>query len=319
MYNENGLYYVGQLNRGDNAIAVFRSRRYDQNELQAALQMVASDRGVVQVFTDGVCIVSDSATSLERIASALEDMERHQPSVWVVQLYAFSGSNKELQSVGFDSAPFGEIAAEFQKLNLSGGVDISDLGVDVRASFQSLFQAIQESDQIEFSTAPVFHLVDGSTSTYNRVTSVPYRSTTTTTGDSAGSRTQTEIAFASGGISIDVLINERSNNTAELDLQFQVSQITPRVDGIPGTSTETFNSKTIVSDKGLYLVGAFNTNRNERSQKRGLTRFNSGVNESEKLLIWASVSRAGSGSQGVERSGDTGTGTAPMKFEELPQ
>ncbi len=70
----------------DRAAIVRRVRRLKSSDLSSVLRQVLSGIGAVQVFPDGLCIISDTVEVLDRVAAIIDQLEAAESVTWCVRL-----------------------------------------------------------------------------------------------------------------------------------------------------------------------------------------------------------------------------------------
>ena len=129
---ENGVFYIGELSRSDRGVLVRRVRRLSQVDLERAIASLASDTGSNVAFSDGLVIVSDIVTVLDRISTVFDEVESAGNPGWVCQLHVISFGETAVSDLGIDLVPAGRFSAKL------AGVDPGSFDLSIVAQLDGL-------------------------------------------------------------------------------------------------------------------------------------------------------------------------------------
>lgn len=272
------LYFLGATRPQDEAVLVRRVRGLKADQIQAAIRTVSSSVAV-QAFPDGLVVCSDLPETLSRVSDVLDQIEASRPGVWVVQLYLVTMSRDDMTDLGLDITPALDVALAYGVG--SGGVSSGHLDVGLSA----LLTAARERSTMGVTAEPLFYLIDGESSVFERATQIPIARRAVS---DQGTVTVTGYDTFKAGTLVTVEIREVAGQAVRLTYQLELSSLRAVTsDGFPSSDRRTYNGVSHLQSGGVYLLGSIDLT--EERQGRG-TWLHTGISESnsaEVMQIWA--------------------------------
>jgi len=131
--------------------------------LSVAVRSLLSENGKVQAYPDGLVVVGNKVSVLQRVNEMLDQIEQAGVSTWAVQVYFLTISrdmeNKLGLRVGHD-IKFSFLLDQAQTL----GTECNNALTGFK--YTALLEASTKEQGIRRLAVPMFHLVDGSSSVF---------------------------------------------------------------------------------------------------------------------------------------------------------
>ncbi|MEM7455096.1 MAG: hypothetical protein AAF456_12165 [Planctomycetota bacterium] len=267
---------------------MLRVRRLSQDEITSAIGTLLSDTGRIATFADGVCVVSDVANVLDRVAGVIRDLEALENPAWVVQLFVISYGETAAREFGVDVIPAARIAA-----GLASG---SGSYADAEVSIELLLRAAAENSDADLVAEPMFLLSDGETATYQRLESIPFR-TITRNNSNAVQEVIEQVDFLEVGFDSEIGLRETGPESAAVEVRIDNSSVIEFNGELPPTTArESYVSEVPIGAGAVYLVGAYESNERRRSQSLGFRRQHLDEARRRVYQVWLRAYRiSGSG------------------------
>ena len=277
------VYYLGDPGPNDRGYMVRRVRRIDRESIQEIVQTMLSDSGRSSVTDDGLLVVSDQVTVLDRIHKMLDDVERTALPGWCVQMHVIGFSETAIDDFGVDTTPAGKLAATVA-LASSGG---NALDVSLDSQFDQILRAVHSRADVVTVAEPMLLVADGREAKFDRVSRVPFFQNETRTSSNGVVADQRTVEFLDVGFTATVGVRELTADSALVNLNLSNSSITEIGQDLPPqTDVESFTSFVSAQSGGVYLAGHFESN--EQTRRQGLGRFYGSSDESRRVVyqVW---------------------------------
>ncbi|QDU58334.1 Bacterial type II and III secretion system protein [Aeoliella mucimassa] len=284
---QNGVYIIGQSQPQDRGVLVRRVRRLSAEQLTQALQVFGAESGRSVAFSDGLVVVGDKVEVLAKVASMLDQVEATPVPVWVCELHLVGWSRRAAEDFGFDLTPAADLAFGF-----AVGSSGFDLDLDLGAALDGILRAASERSDVRVSSAPMFVLVDGATSSVVQGDKVPIPRQVTT--DQGTTRTD-GYDFIQTGTDVSLTLREVDQRRALLDLEIRMSDVRSYVELAPVTGEETFKTTAAVEAGGVYLLGAIVKDRETGEDSVGWRTNDAFSREVHVVQVWCRVYRIAGG------------------------
>ena len=274
---DDGVFYIGKLDRSDRGVLVRRVRRLDSEELRDAVAALLTDTGSSVAYDDGLLIVSDNVTVLNRVSDMLDTVERVEFPTWVIQLQIIAMSQNAVDDLGLDIEPIGRLALIANE---------SDVDGDIQLSIEAALSAVHERADVRMVAEPLLILGDGEKSNYDRVQRVPYATEITEFIDGNTRRTQ-NVEFLDIGFSINTTLREINEGEALIDLEVENSRVVEPGGVLPPvTSRDRVQCVVPVESGGVYLAGSFKASTIEKTNRLGLRKRWAETQTEELYQVW---------------------------------
>lgn len=149
------LYFLGELRPEDKGVLVRRVPRLSVDAIREAIGTLSSENGRVVVDSDGLVVVGDRVEVLRRVEEMIDELERAESRVWVVQLYVVGLTRRAIDDLGIDFAPAADVAVTFATANDPMAV------LNLNAALSALFDYEQSGGEISTLASPTFVVRDG--------------------------------------------------------------------------------------------------------------------------------------------------------------
>ena len=280
------LFYLGEVRPDARGVLVRRVRRLGSEDLQKAVACQLSADGRAVAYRDGLCIVCDRVSVLEKVGSLLDGIEQADSPLWCVQLYVVSVAVDDLQEFGLDVAPAVDVSLAFAAA--SQGFAVGELsGASLRGGIDAVLQAVDEARDSEVLAEPLFLLVDGEEARFRRGSRLPYRQDMVSQEGTVSSRTY---AFVDSGLTIRVNLRERGPGLAWLSVDVISNEIEGYVDEqVPRLGDESFATKVLLRSGGVYLLGSLERCKTETGRETFLRVGAKDSVERRVLQVWGTA------------------------------
>ena len=277
-YND-GVFFIGDRERGDDSTLVRRVLGQSRADLESILLTIQAEN--VYVSDDGLCIINGEPRTIEKINGILDRIEDQSPNLWAIQIYVISMTDSDALRFGLDTKPALDAAITYA----SG----SAAGLDVEASFNALLEAEDDINSVQTVVRPVFLMLDGEKSTFDRVTRFPIQRAVVS---ETGIVNRTGVEYQEAGTTIEVEIRQMKADAVRMDLSLELSSptVTNR-DGFPTFESRRYSNPCVCYHNGVYLLTTIDLETESRGKSTSL-RFGQRFNGTKEVLqVFARVSR----------------------------
>ncbi|MBL9095265.1 MAG: hypothetical protein JNL96_28860 [Planctomycetaceae bacterium] len=281
------LYFLGELRPEDRGVMVRKCTRLSQEEWTQAVAVLLSEHGRCQPFTDGLLVVGDRVEVLQRISELIDQVEAAEAAAWVVQLYVVSLTSDDVMSLGLDVLPALEVAATVASAS-NGGLANLTPNASLKGGLDVVMKAARERSSVSIVGEPLFLLVDGETSHLGSGQRVPIPLRTVS---NQGTVNTTSYQFVDTGFQLDVGIREVGYDRTRLTVNAAISSVVGYVDQAPILAKDDFNSASVISSGGVYLLGALDRTGNEKTVAKWLGLGGRDKQSKQLVQIWARAYR----------------------------
>ena len=259
------VYYLGSPGPDDRGYLVRRVRRIDKESIQAVVQTMVSDGGRSEVTADGLLVVSDQVTVLDRIQKMLSDVESTALPGWCVQLHVIGFSENAIDDFGVDTKPAGKLAATIALASAASAIDVS-----LDGQFEQILRAVHSRSDVVTVAEPMLLVADGREAKFERFSKVPYFQNETRSVSSGIVAEQRRVEFLNVGFLAKVGVRELTDDSALINLELSNSSVTELGQELPPqTDVESFTSFVSARSGGVYLAAHFESDETSRSQGLG--------------------------------------------------
>ncbi|AMV21799.1 hypothetical protein VT03_28110 [Planctomyces sp. SH-PL14] len=278
---------IGALKPSDRAAIVRRVRRLKAADLSSVLCQVLSGIGAVQVFPDGLCIISDTVEVLDRVAAIIDQLEAAESVTWCVQLHILRLSDRDIRNLGLDVVPALDLAATLGAA--SQGIP-AGLNVNLGATLKGLLDFANEKSRTMIVAEPLMLIVDGDTGTWQRSRQVPIESSVIDPRTGAISRSYD---YRSAGLNVTVDLRESSWRSARVNFNVQLGDVISGGDGSgpPVIADQSLKVSADVYTGGVYLVGALREGTGNKGAAGALKFGDRQSSDSTEVVVFARVAR----------------------------
>jgi hypothetical protein len=313
------VYFIGTRRPEDRAVLVRVVPRLGPEELRGAVSVVLGDVGRAQVFPDGLVVVSDKVEVLARVSEVLDAVAAAPFGTWVVQLYLISLTQEDMRDFGMTVSPtMGlNLGAKGGFSTTTGAVAVPAASASAEIGLSAVLNAASRSAAGGVVAQPLMLIRNGGKGKVARGESVPVpRRSVSPQG------TVQTVGFdrQQVGTEISVTIREAGLGVATLGLTMQLSGIIGFVEGIaPRTSVESLECESVVSSRGVYLLGAL-TRDAENDTAEGIRIGKKEERVSQVLQVWARVYQVlgAADRSAAARPGAASIGPNATKADEKP-
>lgn len=274
------LFYLGSLRPEDRGVLVRRVVRLETDQLKSAVEALLSEQGKVVSMEGGLVVVSDRVEVLGRVSLMLQDVERAPAESWVVQLHIVSVSDSVNQEIGIDVTPSADVALSFARA--SGG-DVSSMA-SLSTALGAVLRASKQTDLVRLEASPMFVMVDGSEARQSdgKDVPVPKRSTS-----AEGTVTTEDYQMVETGLIVKLGLRDIGQHRARINLAVELSEIIGYVEDAPIVDGMQFETRSIVTAGGVYLLGSMQQTKTHRGKESILQTVSTQDDNARQWQIWA--------------------------------
>lgn len=280
------LFYLGSLRPEDRGVLVRRVVRLETEQLQRAIKALLSEQGRVVSMEGGLVVVSDRVEVLGRVSLMLQDVERAPAESWVVQLHIVSVSDSINQTTGLDVTPTADIALSFARASSGDTTSIASLSTALSAVLRASYQ----TDLVRLEASPMFVMVDGSQAKQSDGKQVPVPKRTTS---SEGTVTTEDYQIVETGLIVTLALRDIGQSRARINLAIELSEIVGYVEDAPVVDGLEFETRSIVTAGGVYLLGSMQQTKLHRGKESILKTVKSQDDSTRQWQIWARCYKIG--------------------------
>lgn len=278
--NSDTLYYLGSLPDDEKACFVSRVYGFTPDDVRKSIETISGFSGKCSITTNGVLVVTDKQSIINRVASLVADFQRFAPDTYILQLYLISLKDERNFNLGFDLHTSGELS-----------LLLSDSSLKFSASsFGWKLNQVLEGKNYGSSiiSTPLMLVVPGVQCTWQSGSSIPVPQKTVS---DSGTVTTSGFTNVDVGLKIEVTLTEHSAKSNILNLKLEDSSVLSYVDYNPVKSQTLYNSSFTMENGKVYLVGELNRSNSGRGLNN-LFAFKR-ENSVERIAIFARCFRMG--------------------------
>jgi type II secretory pathway component GspD/PulD (secretin) len=283
------IFFLGNLRAEDRGVLVRRATRLSPDDLKRAVSVVLSKDGKVETYPDGVVVVGDVQTVLEKVAQLIDSVEQVPVTTWIMQLYIVSISQQKLMDIGMDTQLTGQLSASIMVDKFNPIHDV--MTKQASAALTSVLSLTRDTQDGSLVASPTFLLIDGEHGKFRsgQQVVIPRKAVT-----DQGTVTTTGYDIIPVGTSIDVGLRELGNNTARLTFDISIDRIQSLTETYPQIAGDKFTTTANLADSGTYLIGSIERS-SKSTGKRGplITTLMHKESSSQQLQVWAQIYRIG--------------------------
>lgn len=279
------VYYLGTLRGEDRAVLVRKVTSVAPDTLREMLAVYNSDSGRVTVSPDGVAVFGDRVEVLDKVNRMLDDLSQVRLQAWAIQAFLIEVGNDFSSDYAVDGATAIDIAAVVGTAS-AGGPSFS-----AKATLSALLRASRKSSSVKTQTCPMIIVSEGATASL--VDGQTVRTERKTTSDS-GTVTTTGFDTIDAGLRYRVTLRPLAQTEAMLDYSYKEITILKYVNNLPVTSDLTFETRTVVTDGGVYLLGQVEQSLERQQNESGISPSQQRERNKRTVQLWVRVLRIGS-------------------------
>jgi hypothetical protein len=243
-----GVFYVGDIQRQDRAIAILRLPSVDRRELESALRLGVSTDGSVSIVGSLIWI-SDTMESLRKLSSAIELIRERSERSYIAELY-FIRVNEDA---------FVDLTAELQIRQ----IDIFASGFNINELFRMFLDVGGSVNWSQVSQRPVLYLSEGRRVTFTDGREITREKRVLT---ESGALETTGYQTFSDGLQLTMLLNRVSDMSYAVDIDLSVSVFDKNDRStIPASDKSSFVADGLrVEDSQVYYIGSLSREHDGR-------------------------------------------------------
>ena len=278
--NSETLYYLGSLPDDEKACFVSRVYGYPPEEIRKSIETLSGYSGKCNVTSNGVLVVTDKQSIVNRVANLVADFQKFAPDTYVLQIYLVSFKDDKSLNLGLDLKTSGELS-----------LLLSDTSLNFNStSFGWKLNQILEGKNYatRIVSTPLMIVVPGVKCTWQNGSSIPVPQKTVS---DAGTVTTSGFTNVDVGLKIEVDLYEHSSTANIVTLKLEDSSVLSYVDYNPVKSQTLYNATFVLENGRIYLVGELNRYK----KGKGLDKFFSfkSENTNERIAVFARCNRMG--------------------------
>ena len=279
--NSDRLFYLGSLPDDEKACFVSRVYGFTPDDIRKSIETISGFSGKCNVTSNGVLVVTDKQSIINRVASLIEDFQKYVPDTYILQLYLVTFKDERNINLGLDLHTSGELSLLLSDSSLKFNV----------SSFGWRMSQVLEGKNYgsRIVSSPLMLLVPGLPCIWQNGSSIPVPQKTVS---DSGTVTTSGFTNVDVGLKIEVTITEHTFNTNIVNLKLEDSSVLSYVDYNPVKSQTLYNSTFTLEHGKVYLVGELNRS-NTGSGLNNLFGFKR-ENTVERIAIFAKCFRMGS-------------------------
>lgn len=275
------VYYLGAISPEDRGFLVRRVRRLDQADLDKMAASFISEFGKVQVSRDGIVVVSDRVEVLDRLRSAIDQLEAAPVGSWVIQLYVLSLSEDSLHRLGLDLTQTAKLSYNFASL--------SNASLDLDGGFTAILNSTHSDSESKLVVAPLLIIRDGYSGKISKGAQIPVPKKTVS---NFGTVQTTGFDYIETGFSLDVALRSDGSNSVAAKFAISDSSITGYNEDVPILTKQTIDTMGVMTSGGIYLVGQLSQESSGSSLGGAILPSLWSRNNSQSVLqVWAKAYR----------------------------
>jgi hypothetical protein len=270
-------WYLGPVLPEDRGCLVRKVGRLNDEQLAKILESFKSEIGRFSAFPDGVVVMADRVEVLERLANALDELERLPSGSWVCQLYLVQLNNSAKASLGLKT----DYTVKFT-------ANIASSAPETKTASLALSSLLESSYSVAGSSvlaSPLLVVRNGSPGIikYGNEVRLPKKTTSP-----YGTVEVTGYEVIQTGFNVSATIRDDSAVSGLLDLDLSLSSISAFVDGVPQIQREQFTTTASILSGGTYLLGSLDLGTKGRGLEGNIMGAKwSQSSEQNTLYVWA--------------------------------
>lgn len=271
------LYFLGQSRPDSRGVLVRRVLRLAGDELTKAVGTHLSPDGQIACYPDGLLVVCDRVQVLERVDDMLDRVEAAVTPSWCVQLHIVAIGQSDIFKLGLENIPSLKLAAAFANgsttVNARGGLEMA------------LRVAADQSTSVVVGQ-PCFLMADGVEAEFSRTRRYPVEKSDIAYDHNVSSKS---FEYMDVGLIVRVGLRERSQRSAFLTLDVELSDSDGERFGVPVRVSEKYSTQAVIESGGVYLVGSLERTEDRRSPATMLWWGYGREGARQTLFIWATA------------------------------
>jgi type II secretory pathway component GspD/PulD (secretin) len=277
-----GVWIIGRQQPGDLVVMSRTVRGRSAAEIGEAVRTVTNSSGKIATYPDGLLVVVDSAESVARVATLLDQIEATQRPQWAVQFYLVTLSQRDVSDLGLDVTPAVDIAVA-QAAGSAAGVPSAQL----QASLRAVLRAAAERSSVAITAQPSFLLLDGESAEFNKATRILIPKTSINTPAGGGQQQVLDYESVNVGTIVKVKIREVAADALRLDASIELSDVVEiNSQGIPRTDVRSWSGPCSVTSGGTYLLTSIEIGQKRRGRGSWLHAGWLDDDSQEVLQVW---------------------------------